>query len=454
MHTQTKSLFCFILFSSMVLFFQRASCWNWSAVNLSDPDFLQKLTFPKKFIFGVADSAYQTEGAEGPHGKLYDNSWTRFEKERNLIPAQKGCQRWTRFKEDIELIKKSGFKIYRFSVEWSKIEPQPGMFNQEAIDHYKDVCKELIKQKIIPVVCLFHHTWPCWFGDLDAFEKNQNNSYFIRYGTFVLRELAPYVTTWMTFNEPEGYAMQAYYRGHYPPAKKDMRLAGKALKHMMQCHVELYQNAKKQNKKNSVGFAKIMQPVEPYSWYNPLEVLASSVANYLMDDCLLNFFTTGIFNWSTVGINKVYYEDLRAKKSLDFLGVNYYTHTRLKNFSPKSKIHEVMSEDGKAVHPEGIYNALKKCSKLNVPLYVAENGVSDSKDILKEDYIKRHLCVISKACKDGIDVRGYFYWTLMDNFEWLQAYNQCYGLYRVDRITQKRTLRDGAKKFIAYIQTK
>ena len=113
MNIQNSPIFSKILFFSMMLFSQEASCWNWSKANLSDPQFLQKLTFPKNFIFGVADSAYQTEGAEGPGGKLYENSWTRFEKERNLVPAGKGCERWTRFKEDIQLIKKSGFKIYR-----------------------------------------------------------------------------------------------------------------------------------------------------------------------------------------------------------------------------------------------------------------------------------------------------------------------------------------------------
>lgn len=441
----------------------QAVAWDWSKINLQDPYFFENLRFPASFVFGVADSAYQTEGHEGPGGKLFANNWTSFEQEHNLIGAGRGCERWTKYPEDIALMGQCGFKLYRFSVEWSKIEPEPGVFNQEALDHYKDVCKKLLQQGITPKVCLFHHTWPCWFGDLGGFEKKANIKHFLRYSERVVRELSPYVKHWMTFNEPEGYAMQGYARAKYPPAKKSMKLAGEVLKNMLRAHVELYFRIKKYSPDSFVGFAKIVQPVEAYAWYNPLDHAACAVANRLMDGCILEFFSTGIFNWSIAGFQKITHQDSRAPQTLDYLGINYYTHTWLKNFGPAAKETEVKSDDGKAVYPEGIYYSLKKFAQLGLPLYVAENGVADAQDNLRADYIKRHLYAVSKAYHEGVNILGYCYWTFMDCHEWgkqrtdnilhdEQSYPQCYGLVHVDRKTQKRTLREGAREFVSYVQ--
>ncbi len=438
--------------------------WDWSGVNLSDERFFEHLALPADFIFGIADSAYQTEGAEGPGGVLIENSWTVFEKQRKLTPAGKGCQRWTRFESDHELIKQSGFQEYRFSIEWSKVEPQKGVFNQEAIDHYKAVCQDLVKRGIKPIVMLFHHTWPCWFDQMAGFEKEKNVGCFVEYAQRMFKELSPWVKTWMTFNEPEGYAMQAYFRGEYPPAKKDLALTGEVIKNMLKAHVRCYDACKKNDPESIVGFTKIVQHIDPYSWRNPLEAKVSSSMDFLFNDAILNFFINGKFEWSDggkawgmLGYKKTLYCNSKAPQSLDFIGINYYTHTILKFpaaslLAPALRPGVVASDDKKAIYPEGLYRAIERCAALKKPIYITENGIADKNDIYRDMYIKQHLYAVKQALDDGFDVRGYHYWTLLDNFEWSKGYSECYGLYKVDRATQKRTMRQGSRQFITYLQ--
>lgn len=249
------------------LFPQQELRYNWNAIDMSD-ELYNTFQFPHDFSWGVATSAFQNEGTTSGTNKFCKNNWTE---DVTKSSAGSSCCHWQYYKEDIKLIKELGVNSYRFSIDWSKIEPEQGVFDQEVMDHYKDIVDELIKHDIKPIVCLFHFTWPLWFDKKNAFEDANNIQDFVEFGCYVFEQLHDKVSMWMTFNEPDAYAMEGYWRGHCPPNKTSFRLAGHVLKNFLNAHVALYHECKQIDPQASIGFTKIMCPLDPYHVWNPLE---------------------------------------------------------------------------------------------------------------------------------------------------------------------------------------
>ncbi len=459
--------------------------WDWNSININQPHFLETLAFPAGFEWGVADSAYQVEGSYYYNDRVASNNWTEWE----AIPGKikegqtvgRSCDRWNRYKEDIALIKACGFKTYRFSIEWSKIEPEKGVFDPIAMQHYIDVVDELLANGINPVVCLFHHTWPTWFGDEDGWEKPENIRYFVEFALYVFEHLHTKVHTWMTINEPAGYAMSGFSEGNVPPGKKDLLLCGKVLKNFLDAHIACYKAMKSINATVEIGFPHVIALIDPYHPDSKVERYLAEKFSYLVNTVTLMYFKTGHFNWTYPGFLElitqkklnlwtmlkntsftVSYTDYNpeAPQCLDYIGVNYYFHTNICidlinfKFGPHARAdkNEISSSMGFTIYPEGMYRAIAECSILGIPMDVAENGVADNDDTLKQSFIKSHLYAVSKAIQDSYNVRSYYYWTLMDNWEWDKGYTQKFGLFAVDRQTQERTLYPGAQEFIEFVQ--
>ena len=413
---------------------------------------LSKRVFPPDFMWGVGDSAYQTEGHQGAQAF---NNWFNWEN----IRVGSSCERWTRYPEDIQRIKQAGFSYYRFSVEWSKIEPLPTQFDEYVLRHYALVCEELIRNAITPVITLFHHTWPQWFDQLGAFEYKENIPYFVRFAEFVYSTLHRYTPYWIILNEPEGYAIQGYFQGVYPPGKKSLALAGKVLYNMLQAHMQTYTALKKINPAPALGIAKIYHPINPYYAWHPLEKIVSALFDNLFNTCILDYFTTGTFKWGIGPFCRLSYIDAQAPHTLDFIGINYYSHARLKfcafSFSPfitATRPYIRTTDTGQEVYPMGLYQAITAAAHLNKPIIITENGVADAHNACRQDYLRQHLAVVETALHTGYNVRGYFYWSLTDNFEWCHGYAHKFGLYAVDFTTQERTLRPSAYEFVQFLQ--
>lgn len=428
------------------------------------------IDFNKKqpWKWGVATSDFQLAGSAMGNKKHCLNSWgvTHF--------PQPGIAtgHWEKYKEDVQLIKQCGFNSYRFSIEWSKVNPAPGVFNSSVMAHYVDLCKELIANDIEPIPCLFHHAWPDWFGQKGGFEKGENIEYFIAFAQYVFQHLihVPEITMWMTFNEPVGYAMEGWIRGHYPPCKKnDFKACGTAVLNMMRAHVKIYHMAHALRSDVMVGFPHIFNYIDSYHWFNPMISAICSQMNYLLHDVALNYFKTGIFRWSYVFGSVIADDGEEARGALDYIGINYYSHTTLKLSLGGIKQQYTSGEKilgTQALYPKGLYKAIKKCAKLNVPMYITENGISDPDDVWKDEYIRHHLAVVLQALQDGYDIRGYFWWTLIDCFEWsrnahaaleLGATNKTVpifssmGLYALNCITLERTFKPGAQNFVNFL---
>jgi len=348
-------------------------------------------------------------------------------------------------------------KAYRFSAEWSKIEPREGEFDDAALQHYREVCDALLAAGLTPMVTLHHFTHPLWFEQKGAFEKAENIALWIRFSERVFQALHEKVNLWCTINEPEVFASQGYFQGVFPPGKKDPPLTGVVLKNLLAAHTEVYQALKKLpgGDKAKIGLVKNIFQFDPYRRWNFFDWMLARRFNYLFTDTIIEFFKTGEFKTATPGLMNVQYANAAAPHTLDFIGLNYYSHMHLKFqwslkefFKFEHRPDEIMTDMPYPIYAEGFYRALQTVAQLGKPIYITENGIADAKDDRRELFIRRYLYAMSQAIKDGCDVRGYFYWSLLDNFEWAEGYEMKFGLYEVDFKTQQRRLRDGAKAFV------
>jgi len=449
----------FLLYSFFIVPFfanSREIKWDWSNI---DPC---HIWFPGNFLWGCSDSALQTEGIVTSGGRTIENSWTQFEKTlENPVRVGNACERWDRYKEDFKLLKELGMNTYRFSVEWSKIEPQEGRFDQEAMQHYIDVVDELISLGIEPMLTLFHHSCPLWFFNKGGFEDAKNNADFVDFARYVFSHLHKKVKFWITINEPVAYAFEGYFRGAYPPGKKSLSLAGKVTLNQLNAHVAIAKEFRKINPQAKIGIAHMCHPLDAYSKWNPFEKAVTKMFSYLINQTTIKFFKSGKFRWIPPWIRG---NNKDAPGSLDFFGVNYYTHTTVKQIHPfkmeaRTRPEEKVvdqslgrSERTKVMYPEGLYRSIVRASKLNIPIYITENGVATDDASLRDEYIKKHLYVVSRAISEGYNVQGYFFWTLIDCFSWNKGYSNKHGIYAVNFETQERTYRPSAQYLIDTIR--
>ncbi|MCK5632628.1 glycoside hydrolase family 1 protein [bacterium] len=425
--------------------------WPWDKINTEVID----LSHLK--LMGLGTSAPQVESDCNDQYSTHEQKTINPKTGEYFLPELRGdaCDHNNRYKEDIQLIKKTGANAYRFSIDWSKIEPEQGVFNQDALQHYRNVCEELEENGIRPVITIHHYAHPIWFEQMGAFKKEENIKYYVRFAEKLFGCLQDKVHMWLTFNSPGGYAMPAYAIGQKPPYKKNKQLAVQVLKNICEAHVQTYQKLKTLpgGKASKIGILKNICQLDPVYKFDPAARLYKFIGNRLVNDCFFDFFSKGIFNVNIPFLARVKHTNKKAPKSLDFIGINYYSHMGVKGFACCAYPGEMkVKKKNHTIYAEGMYRALKEVNqkvakKLNIPIYITENGIAPLKEEDRDLFLKRYLYAISEAIKDGVDVRGYFYWSFMDNWEW-GNYKDRYGLYHVDFKTQKRTLKKSADYFV------
>lgn len=426
--------------------------WDWQNINTKE------ISFPKDFIWGFSSSSYQIEG------NSTNASWSRWEKENFpdgnphiQHPSGLACDHWNRYKEDIALLKKTGADAFKFSVEWSKIEPQEGVYDETALAHYEDVCKELVSNGIKPVLTIHHYTDPLWFMDKGGFEKAENIHHFVKYSAKLFERLNKYVFIWITFTSPSAYATKGYLQGMVPPGKKNMQLMAEVMKNVLDGHVQVYQALKAINTESKIAFSKNIYQLEPWNQYNPLDHIGAGIGNYITNTAIYNFFTTGVFRLYIPGKAYVYHINPDAPQSLDFIALNYYSHAYMSNFAVTTHPEEMHTQNPQyTLYPEGMYRAIKEIHEkiakpLNIPIYITENGIATDNPEERCLQSQRYLYAISKAMSEGCDVRSYIHWALLDNYEW-GSYDKHYGIYKVNFQTQQRILKPGTDYLLGVIQ--
>lgn len=452
--------------------------------------------FPKNFKIGAATSCTQLSGVETVNDQEVENNWTEWEKDE-IIPCDnralwkklfaldkpdlaaipriapenrmgRATGHWNRYDEDYGLAQDFGLDGLRISLEWSKIQPTgPDLndINHDVIEHYINQVKSLKKRGMHVTLCLYHHVLPTWFADNGGFEKAENIEKFVQTATLVLQKINDACSLdendkLITFNEPAGYALAAYIYGKYPPGKKfKFKECGIVLKNMLDAHCALYKSFKEINSKVPISIAHMMHPLHPYNPWNPLDTVPAKIFDHLLNTVTLEYLSTGKFKWLWY-INETN-ED--AKNKLDFVGVNYYTHTLLGMFKPRVRPFEITGdsnegENGKALYPEGLYDSLHKAHSYfpDKSIYITELGLATSDCKKAKLFVEQSFYQIEKAIADGITIEGLDWWTLLNDYGWNSGNNNNYGLYAVDYNDNcKRSLKPSSKylqKIIAQLK--
>ncbi|MBM3253236.1 MAG: glycoside hydrolase family 1 protein [Candidatus Omnitrophica bacterium] len=417
--------------------------------------------FPKDFFWGAATSSHQVEG-----GNILNDWWEWETLGRTKEPSGKTCEHYLKFKEDFKLAKGLNHNCHRFSLEWSRIEPQQGRFSEEALSHYREVIVLLKSLNIEPIVTINHFTLPLWFCKKGGWEQSDSPEIFSVFVERVAKEYGDLVNYWLTLNEPMVYAYQSYFIGKWPPGKSNFSLFLKVVKNLIFAHVLSYQKIRllireKYSKDVRVGFSNhtlVFSPCHKGSLKDRISAsLRHNMSNHFFVKAIMDgrVFLPGIFN-----------ERLPIKKAIDFIGINYYSRDFVRNagFTIPKVLGEVCTllhhrDAGRRsfieweIYPEGIYRILKEFSRYKLPLIITENGICTEDDNERTEFIIGHLREVKQAIGENIPVFGYIYWSLLDNFEWDKGFSPRFGLIEVDYKTQSRKIRNSALEYAKICKT-
>ena len=425
------------------------------------------LEFPPGFRFGAATSAHQVEGG------TTNNNWARFERHvrPDGRPAISGDQRcgqaadhWERFPDDVELMAQLGLDGYRFSLEWSRIEPAEGRFDDAALERYRSWCVLLRAAGIAPMITLHHFTEPLWITDRGGFEDAGTVAAFARFVEHVVPALADVCDWWVTINEPAVYAVNGWLNGEFPPAKQDVALAGRVLEHLLLAHARAYHTLHEHDRVDAdgdgipcwVSLATNVVAFEPRHTWNPADVAAAKVAHANFNVRPLDACVDGRFRFGLPGLARRAATHAELAGTLDYVGVNHYFRA-LVGVNPRAPAGlEVGFDDvtekndmGWDLIPATLGDAVRFAARYGRPVVVTEHGTCDGEvpDRRRRAFLLDSLHALADALGEGVDVRGYYHWSLMDNFEWAHGFAPRFGLYRVDYATQERTLTGGGQLY-------
>ncbi|MCK4799407.1 glycoside hydrolase family 1 protein [Candidatus Parcubacteria bacterium] len=375
--------------------------------------------FPKGFLWGSSVSSYQVEG------DVNNCDWSE------KFPARTACNYYLNYEHYFDLAKELNQNIHRLSLSWSRIQPEEGKFDRKHLEHYRKMILALRERGITPMVTLWHWTLPIWMAEKGGWQNSKFPEYFEQYTRFVVEELNDVVDLWLTTNEPMIYTSLAYIMGKFPPQKNNLLAVPKVFYNFIETHKKAYKAIHDIDENASVGIAQNLSFVDAYDKDSAPNKAAASV---------FNFFRNRLFLELT-------------KNYQDFLGINYYFHDRIKldpfSLSPlkvKNEDKEV-SDLGWEIYPKGLYYVLKDLKKYNLPIYITENGLADKEDKKRAKFITGHLKQIHRAIEDGVDVRGYMHWSLIDNFEWVDGYGPRFGLVEMNYKDMSTKIRKSAREY-------
>ncbi|OIP76954.1 MAG: hypothetical protein AUK16_02730 [Parcubacteria group bacterium CG2_30_44_11] len=404
-------------------------------------------TFPDNFYWGAATASYQVEGWNE------NTDWAKAGKQGRVPLAGRLSDHYNRYESDFDLVKKLGHNAHRFSIEWSRVEPRAGEFDEKEIVHYKKVLKALRKRKIEPFVTLWHFTLPLWFSETGGFERTDAPAIFARYCAKVVDALKDDCHFFSTINEPNVFGSNGWLRGSWPPFKRfavtdlvsvtnsgrtfesqakkgimPLFLYLRVMKNLARAHNLAYDQIKLVAP--GVDVSVVKHVIYFHANWNPWNMFKAALANYA---------------WTSIFMNRTY-------RKCDSVGLNYYFHKKFGDTATYEKTD--MDWD---IYPEGIYGSLRLLSKYKKPLFVTEAGLADKADVHRANYIERQIMAVENAIKDGMDVRGHMYWSLIDNYEWALGIEKCFGLVAINYETLERTIRPSAwhyKKLIERYSSK
>jgi beta-glucosidase len=418
------------------------------------------LRFPRDFLWGTASSSHQAEGGNT------NNQWYRWEQAGRIYTGEHSGDAsnwWRAAEEDFALAEQMENNALRLSIEWSRVEPSEGMWDSAAIDRYRQMLTDLRRRHIRPMVTLHHFTDPLWFADRGAFTRVENIRYFVRYVRHVVEQLKDLCDFWLTINEPNVYAYLGYLQGRFPPGEKNVLRALHVLRNLVQAHIEAFYAIIDVQPQSEVGYCPNYRLMDPASPLSPLDRGAAFIQETFYNWGILQASETGRFPFP---LNALLAPVAHAAGARDYHGVNYYTRDMVRfdltnpfemfgrRFIRPGCVRNDASVSGDdtfgEIYPEGLYRVLKEVyrrARGNKPIYITEVGFNDKLDDRRPRAILESLVMVHRAISEGIPVRGFFHWTLADNFEWNEGWSARFGLIELDQHTQERTPRGSASMY-------
>lgn len=430
--------------------------------------------FPKNFLFGIATAAYQIEGGWNADGKGL-STWDVFTHKRGKIlngdNGDTACNTYYDFQTDIDIMALLGLKAYRFSIAWSRVLPQgKGQVNQIGLDYYNRLVDALLEKNITPFITMFHWDMPqTLFEQYGGFASRETSSYFADYAEVIVKSLGDRVKHWITLNEPWEHAFFGHFTGEHAPGLTNPWTYFKVAHHELLGHGLAVERVRAIVPDVQVGITLSQFPVFPYA-DTPRHQEAAQFADLFMNRFYLDGLYKGqypeaLFKRMWPFRPKIASDDMKIiSHPFDFLGVNYYTRQYARYVWYIPFLQAWVDRDpppgvshpelGLQAYPEGMRELNRRYREEygNPVVYITENGISDSLpvvdgrilDTIRQRYFELYLTELSKAIEEGSDVRGYFIWTMMDNFEWSSGFAPRMGLVHIDHATQKRTIKDSA----------
>ena len=388
------------------------------------------LHFPSTFLFGTATAATQIEGG------CTTSDWYDFARRPGAVAAgdtpDVACNSWQHWRRDIELQQQLGMTTYRMSVEWARIEPSPGLFDVDVVTKYSMMLRALRAAGIEPMITLHHFTLPAWLAERGGVLAPGFVTRFVLFASKMVTALGDHCRLWITINEPSVYVACGYVLGKWPPGiKGGVWRARRVLKQLQKAHDRAYSWMKTADSDAQIGMAHHLRPAIPAT-DSRMDLVAADIKQRLNDSFAL---------------------ESCEHPTQDFFGINYYSRDVV-HFDPRAMMAGRLpyraeppadaprSDLGWEIYPEGLGQLVRTwASRSKLPIYITENGLADADDSRRTSFITDHLSQLAGAIADGIDVRGYYHWSLLDNFEWADGYAPRFGLVEMNYETGERCVR-------------
>ena len=412
-----------------------------------------KFNLKNGLLLGTATAATQIEGGDE------NNNWARFAKEGKVddkTSPTRAADHYNRFREDIDLMAEMGLKIYRFGIEWSRIEPERCVFSEEALAHYREMIEYMLCKGIRPMLTLHHFTNPLWFEDMGAWCHKESVNIFLTFVEKVIDTVGDLVGDYITINEPNVYATNSLFYGIWPPEKKSMKALVKAFSNMTEAHIRAYEliHTKrlalgKKREETLVSFANHLRVFEPKNPKNLWHKFASRLSEYLFQTAITEAMMLGKCRFPVLKNRGI-----KRGRYYDFIGINYYTRSTCEGIADGVREGSDINDLGWEIYHEGLITLSNRLSDKygrEYPVFITENGTCDNSDAFRARFVYDQLKLISETDNR---IERYYHWSFIDNFEWREGEAARFGIVHIDYETQRRTVKQSGKLYSSIIANK
>jgi len=403
---------------------------------------METFSLKNGMLVGVASAATQIEGGE------LDHSWMDWYQKGRIADGSSPARandHYNRWEEDAKLMRELNIRVYRLGVEWARIEPQEGKFDEDVIEHYISEIELLKSYGIEVLVTLHHFTNPMWFETKGAFEKKENTAYFIRFTEKVVSAFGLLVNEYITINEPNVYAVNGYFFGVWPPGEKSFFKTVRVMSVLAAVHIEAYQKIHSLRKQmgfedTKVSFANHVRVFAPQDPDKAAHRFFAGLNERFFQGALSKAMYTGVIKFPISKIGNV-----KKGQYCDFIAMNYYTRSTVSGLGDGVKQGAPVNDLGWEIYPQGILECAAMLHKISpLPIYITENGTCDNTDEFRCLYIYEHLKAL---CESDLPIARYYHWCFCDNFEWVEGESARFGIVHIDYETQSRRVKKSGMFF-------